>query len=368
MDHKFYPLQVSQVRPETDDAVTVFFTVPENLKETFQYKQGQYLTLRFQLNGKEERRPYSMCSSPLEDELAVTVKRTPDGLVSNHINDNLKAGDTVEVMPPDGRFYTPLQEDQKKSYYLFGAGSGITPLMSIIKTILEKEPMSTVHLLYGNRNEECIIFKEGLDALAQRYQDQFIVEYILSQPKRAKAGGLFGFLAKGATNWDGPVGRIERQQVVDFLERYPARNAATEYFICGPGTMIDTVEATLLNEGIDKKRIHTERFTTSSPKLNGTNHVPAKSKRQLIAHLHGEEIKTEVPENKTILDHLLDLRYDPPYSCHSGACSTCMAKMIKGSVKMDACYALDDDEIAEGYVLTCQSHPTSDEVELTYDF
>jgi ring-1,2-phenylacetyl-CoA epoxidase subunit PaaE len=364
MDHSFYDLNVKAINAETEDAVTVVFEVPDHLSETFQYTQGQYLTLKFDFNGKEERRAYSMCSSPVDDDLAVTVKRLKGGVVSNYIHDKLKAGDKVAVMPPEGRFFTALKEEQKKDYYLFGAGSGITPLMSILKTILEKEPMSKVCLLYGNRNEDTIIFRESLDALEKRYRGQFVVEHILSQPKREKSGGMFGFLSKGTINWQGKVGRINSQFVKDFLAEHPARTGTAEYFICGPGSMITAVESALKDLKVDKRHIHTERFTTD---VDEKDRAKGKAGAKIVVHMNGSVIETEVPEGKTILDVLLDLKYDPPYSCHSGACSTCMAKIIRGSVKMDACYALDDDEIADGYILTCQSHPTSDEVELTYD-
>lgn len=364
MDHSFYELKVKSIRPETADAVTVVFEIPGNLAETFKYTQGQYLTLRFQFNGKEERRAYSMCSSPLDNDLAVTVKRLKGGLVSNYIHDQLKAGQTVEVMPPEGRFFTALKEDNQKTYYVFGAGSGITPLMSIIKTVLEKEPMSKVCLLYGNRSEETIIFKESLEALEKRYRDQLVVEHILSQPKREKSGGLLSFLSKGTVLWNGKIGRINAAAVKEFLGQHPARTAEVEYFICGPGSMIEAVEKGLKELSVNKNRIHTERFTSD---VEEKDRAKGTAGAKIIVHLNGEKIETEVPEGKTILDVLLDLRYDPPYSCHSGACSTCMAKIVSGSVKMDACYALDDDEIAEGYILTCQSHPTSDVVELTYE-
>ncbi len=364
MDHSFYELKVKSIRPETADAVTVVFEIPGNLAETFKYTQGQYLTLRFQFNGKEERRAYSMCSSPLDNDLAVTVKRLKGGLVSNYIHDQLKAGQTVEVMPPEGRFFTVLKEDNQKTYYVFGAGSGITPLMSIIKTVLEKEPMSKVCLLYGNRSEETIIFKESLEALEKRYRDQLVVEHILSQPKREKSGGLLSFLSKGTVLWNGKIGRINAAAVKEFLGQHPARTAEVEYFICGPGSMIEAVEKGLKELSVNKNRIHTERFTSD---VEEKDRAKGTAGAKIIVHLNGEKIETEVPEGKTILDVLLDLRYDPPYSCHSGACSTCMAKIVSGSVKMDACYALDDDEIAEGYILTCQSHPTSDVVELTYE-
>ncbi len=364
MSKSFHTLKVKAVRPETQDAVTVFFEVPDALSETFQYLQGQYLTLKFPINGQEVRRAYSMCSSPIDEDIAVTVKRVKKGVISNYINDNLQAGQTVEVMPPDGRFYTELDADQRKSYYLFGAGSGITPLMSILRTILEKEPQSNIHLLYGNRNEDCIIFKDQLDELEKRYAGQLHIEHILSRPKREKAAGLGGLFKKGKINWAGKIGRIGPDSIREFLDAHPSTTKASEYFICGPGDMIDVAENTLMTLGVDKENIHTERFSSTLPGEQDTTGDVAGA--TLVAHLNGETIEVKVPEGKTILDVLIDNKYDPPYSCTSGACSTCMAKVVKGSARMDACFALDDDEVAEGYILTCQSHPTSEEIEVTY--
>lgn len=364
-DTQFYTLRVKEVRPETQDAVTVIFAVPDDLADHFDYQQGQYLTLRFHLNGQEVRRAYSMCSSPLEEDLAVTVKRLEGGLVSNHINDRLQAGDEVEVMPPQGRFYTQLDPEQRKDYFLFGAGSGITPLMSILKTVLEKEPSSNVYLLYGNRDEENIIFRDELDRLSQRYDGQLVVEHTLSQPRREKPGGLTGLFSRGKVTWEGLQGRIGADTVHRFLRDYEAPAKPAEFFVCGPGLMIDTVEAALKGHGVEEKNIHTERFVSADAgDVKRAGNAPG---ARVIATMNGKTIELELKEGQTILDGLMAGQHNPPYSCLAGACSTCMAKLQEGSVKMDACYALDDDEVADGFILACQSHPTSAEVKITFD-
>lgn len=361
----FHKLRVKNIRQDTADAISVTFAVPADLKETFQYKQGQYLTLKFDINGEEVRRAYSMCSSPIEEGLTVTVKRVKGGKMSNHIPDKVKEGDEVAVMPPDGRFYTELDGDNVKTYYMFGAGSGITPLYSIIKTILEEESMSKVHLFYGNRNEDSIIFKNGLDELEKKYTGQLHVTHILSQPKLEKAGGLFGAFKKGKPTWKGKIGRVDAVNAAKFLEENPPRTTQVEYFICGPGGMIDAVEQSLLNRQINDKKIHTERFTTKA-KTDVTS-VDGVAKAKAIVTLDKKQIEVSVPAGKTILDALIEVKADPPYSCTSGACSTCMAKVTSGTTKMEVCYALDDDEVEEGYILTCQAHATSEKVELTFD-
>lgn len=364
-DTSFYSVQVADKVQETPDAVTVYFNIPEESKGSFVYKAGQYLTLKLIISGKEERRSYSLCTMPDSDKWGFTVKQVKGGVVSSHLCENIAIGDTIDIMPPDGKFVIEPNPEARKTYYFFGAGSGITPLMSQIKSILEKEPMSTVHLYYGNRNAESIIFKEELDLMQTKYSEQLTVDHILSKP--GKSGGLRGLFKKkqGAPVWTGETGRIDGPKVRSFLEKYPKRNAESLYLICGPGDMIDAVKSALKSEGIANDEVLTEYFTPSGA-LNGKAIVGAAGNATAFVTLRGEEIELPV-EDKTILETLQDAGYDPPYSCTSGACASCMAKVTEGSADMEMCFALDENEIADGYILTCQAHPTSESIKLTYD-
>ncbi|MEI6409890.1 MAG: ferredoxin--NADP reductase [Bacteroidota bacterium] len=366
---EFFPLTVKKLTPETAEAVTLEFEIPEDLQDRFAYKQGQYITIKADIGGHELRRSYSMSSSPLEKRLAVTVKKVEGGKMSTYLCEQVKVGDVLSIATPEGRFFNKLDPDKRRTYYMIGAGSGITPLMSIIRTVLEAEPMSAVFLLYGSRNEESIIFRDAIDALSERYVGQLTVEHVLSRPKKESSGGLFGMFKKSSANWQGKTGRIDGRMLKAFLEdnmpHGPEENCL--YYVCGPGDLADIIKAALEKRGISDKQIHTEHFANA-------NHVPgefaengAAAGNKIIVHLKGERIELPVPTGATILDVLVKAKYEPPYSCTAGACSTCMAKVLNGKVKMDACYALDDDEVKSGYILTCQAHPETPVVELTYD-
>lgn len=365
MSHEFHSLKVTEVVQETEQSSSIYFNIPEELSAAYKYKAGQYLTLKFNIGGTEVRRAYSICTSPLDQKLGVNVKRVSKGLVSNHINDNVKAGDIIEAMQPDGSFGIDHDHSLKRDFYFIASGSGITPIMSILKTVLEEEPKSRCHLLYGNSNEDSIIFKEELLSMESKYAGQFFLTQTLSQPNRTKEGGLKGMFSRGKETWKGWKGRLDGKKIDTYLLENPPVSKEDHYFVCGPGAMIDTLIDHLETKGIDKKRLHTEHFVSSIPAGGAVSGGAVTSKVKVI--LNGDEYNVSVPPEKTILDVLIDEKCDAPYSCTSGACSTCIAKVTKGDVTMDACYALDDDEVASGYILVCQSRAQSEEVELTFD-
>ncbi len=355
---KFHSLKISDIRRETADCVSVAFEIPSSLQEEYKYTQGQYLTLKLKINGTEIRRSYSLCSSPLADrELRIAVKKVKDGLGSGFINDKMKGGDEVEVMTPMGNFYTPLSASNKKNYVLFAGGSGITPMLSIIKTIIQAEPFSTLILFYGNRDAESTIFKKELEELAAINSGRFGLYHVLETP----ASGI-DELYKGM---------LSKEKVKALMAKHIQKGSDNEYFICGPGPMMENVKASLQELKIDEKRIHIEYFTAVLEAVNKAEQESASvadtfSKVTVI--MDGQKTEFDLASNgKVILDKALDEGLDVPYACKGAVCCTCRAKLLEGKVKMDNNYALTDNEVKEGFILTCQSHPITPKVVVDYD-
>ena len=359
---KKYSLKVIDVKKETEDTISIAFDVPNELDEFFNYKPGQYITLQFDLNGQQVRRSYSLCSSPaIEEPLRIGVKRVKDGLVSNHINDNLKVGDTVEVLPPDGRFFAEIKKENYKTYYLFAAGSGITPIISILKTVLLIEERSYVYMIFGNRSKKTIMFQEELEQFEETFKDRFVLVQTLSRPKSS-----WSDIWEKSTHNEFRKGRVDRECVEWFINEYPPYAQNVEYYICGPGKMIDNTVKTLENIDVPYERIFIENF--GGDDVNTSVAITEEFENSnLIAKLNGESIRIKIPKGKTILRALIDVGKEPPYSCEGGVCSTCVCKIKKGKVHMKNNLALRDKEVAEGYVLSCQSIPLTDEIEVIYE-
>ncbi|NER11848.1 2Fe-2S iron-sulfur cluster binding domain-containing protein [Leptobacterium flavescens] len=356
---KFYKLQITDLRKETADSVSVAFDLPYELYNEFNYKAGQYLTVKFTIGGEEVRRSYSLCSSPvMEEPLRIGVKKVKGGLVSNHINDSLKVGDTVEVMVPEGRFTADIKEGNYKTYYLFSAGSGITPILSILRTVLFREPRSYVHMIYGNSNQESIMFQNELEQLQEQYFDRFVLVHSLSRPK-----SKWSDLWKSSKDKPYLKGRIDKKTVSRFIGEYPPYAQNAEYYICGPGTMIQNTKEALKDMDVPGERIFTESF---GGQTEGADQ-DAWENATLIAHLDGEKIEVNVPKGKTLLRTLISQGKNPPYSCEGGVCSTCICKVKNGKVHMKNNLALTDEEVADGYALSCQSIPLTESVEIVYE-
>ncbi len=364
----FYELEISNKELETSDTITIYFKVPEDLKSKFEFKSGQYLTLSEEIDGKEVRRSYSICTAPFEGTLATTIKRLPGGLFSTYAHSNYKIGKKIRVATPEGKFVLLAEPFKPKTYYFFAAGSGITPILSMIKQTLEEEPLSKCYLLYGNRDEENIIFKEEFDELLIKYAGQLEVVYTLSRPQSEKKKGLLKFFKKESSSWKGEKGRINNEKVKSFLANHKSKHDQVNFYICGPGEMIESTTKVLISNGISEKDIHKEYFSTKTTPVDVPENAKAtKSGLSLVkVSLDGELIEFTTDGKKPILDELIAMKKNPPYSCTSGACSSCMAKVTSGKVTMEVCYALDDDEVEAGYILTCQARPESDVVELTY--
>ena len=371
MPIQFHQLKVATVRYETTAAVQIGFQIPEKKKADFQFIPGQYLTISLTINDKKVRRAYSICSATHEPIISILVKRIDGGLVSNFLNDEVKVGDSFEILPPNGHFKLDASINEKHTYYFFGAGSGITPLFSMITSILENSPHTDCHLLYGNRDEDNIIFQKKLDRFQLVYKDRFVLKYLLSQPKKRKPAGLFNFLKPPKVEWKDDIGRIDLKAIDRFMNKEKGTNQSIDgYFICGPGPMIEATYNSLVDLNIDDKLIHREYFSAPLADASAITSIsadvePINAKVKVI--LEGKEIDLNINDHTNIVQALLDKNIEPPYSCLSGTCSTCMAKLEKGKVAMDVSIGLEEDEKENGFILTCQSHPLTEEVVVNYD-
>jgi len=350
----FHSLELTEVKRETEEAVSLLFNVPADLKSKFAFIQGQYLTLRTQINGVDIRRSYSICSSPYSSELRVSVKQIPNGVFSTHANNSLQAGDFLDVMPPLGSFYTDLKEINEKHYGAFASGSGITPIMSILRATLIAEPKSTFTLFYGNKTKESALFYSDLEALKELHPNRFNLHHIFSRV--SDLNSMYS-------------GRLSADKCTIFHKNILDFSTLDEVFLCGPEEMIFDVKDALLEIGLPENNIHFELFTAAKPTIKSEqllNSENVEAKVEVI--IDGESYNFDLSENgETILDAAMAVDADVPFACKGGVCCACKAKVMEGTVKMDVNYALDEEEVAEGYVLTCQSHPTSAKLIIDFD-
>ena len=354
---KFFPLTISDIYKDTDECTVITLDVPDDLKEEFKFKQGQHLTLRAMIGNQDVRRSYSLCSSPLDHTWKVAVKKIDDGVFSTYANEFLQKGDLLDVMPPHGTFFKELSPDVAKNYVAFAAGSGITPILSIIKTHLAAEPQSTFKLFYVNRNVKSIIFKEEIEALKNMYFNRFEIYYFLTKEHR-----------------DIPLlnGRFTQEKLQTITSKVFDPKKINECFICGPESMIFLIRDELSAAGLPKENIHFELFTTGNS-AEQQNRV----KKVLENKVEGTEVTiidggkefhfTMSKEYDNILDGALAAGADLPYACKGGVCSTCRCKVVEGDVEMKVNYALDESELARKFILSCQAVPTSKKLVVDFD-
>jgi len=347
----YYDLKIRQIVQETKDAITIVFEQPAT---KISYKPGQFLTLIVNISGKEVRRSYSLCTSPyLDENPAVTVKRVDAGLMSNWLPDNLKPGSTIKVMEPMGQFTTEYSKTNKRHVVMFAGGSGITPMMSIIKSLITQEPDTIVSLIYCNRNIDSIIFKNALDEWETKYEGRLHVIHVLDE---------------AAMNWQGYSGLLNHDMLVKIFERIPNWGIdKTTYLMCGPEGMMKNVESLLDEHKIPKDKVFKESFVTGTidkkDKNEGAAATASENKaREVTIRYDGNEFKFMVEPHRTILETALDQGIDLPYSCQSGLCTACRGKALSGKVKLDEEDGLSASEKKEGYVLTCVGHPLTDDV------
>ena len=357
MSPGFHTLTIAEVIDETAEARSIRFAVPDDLRETFKFKPGQHLTLKAEIENEDVRRNYSLCVAPQDGTLTVTVKRIAGGLFSNWANDRLKPGDAIEVMPPHGSFTRDFDAAAANHYVAFAGGSGITPVMSLLKSAMLDEPKSRFTLFYGNRDSSSIIFLDALAQLKNRFMDRLEVHHFLAEE------------AEDIALFNGMLDRAKCDEILEMLVD-PAEVAA--FFICGPGPMMDAAEEALLARGVDRDRIHIERFTA------GRTSAMAQAQMQALSREASGAAMTVTLDGRTrrvafdaaagnILDSARAAGLPAPFACKAGVCATCRAKIVSGEVEMAARYGLTDEEVAAGYVLTCQSVPKSGDVVVDYD-
>lgn len=356
MAEHFHKLRVAEIIAETDDANSIRFALPDDLAEAFRFKAGQHLSIRAEIGGEEVRRNYSLCVAPDEGQLKVTVKRIAGGVFSNWVADQLKVGDTLDVMCPHGSFTIEFDPAARRRYVAFAGGSGITPVMSLLRTALATEPDSRFTLFYGNRDASSIIFLEALAALKDRYLGRFELYHFLSD----EAGDVDLF--------NGMLDRATCDRAIDLL--VGDTSAVDAWFICGPGPMMDAAEAALVERGVARDHIHIERFLAGRPSAALAAQMAELQEKAagltLSVTLDGRTRKVEFTE-ANILDSAREAGLPAPFACKAGVCATCRARVTRGKVEMAARYGLTDEEIAAGYVLTCQSVPVGEGVAVDYD-
>ena len=351
---KFHSISIANIEKTTADCSVISFDIPNDLKEVFAYKQGQYLTFKANINGEEVRRSYSLCSSPLDNKWSVAVKKIEDGRFSTFANDVLKVGDTLETMPPNGRFFVECEPKATKNYIAFAAGSGITPILSIIKTHLAKEPNSTFKLFYINQAVSTIILKEEVESLKNTYLNRF---------------ELFHFLTKQQRDIELFNGRIDEEKLAFIFSKMVDISSINDYFICGPNEMIFMIRDYLMNKDVAKNQVHFELFnTTGIAAKKKVKTIDTSILTEIVVTEGGKKYSFSIPEgSNNILDAAMDNHADLPFACKGGVCCTCKAKLIEGTVEMEVNYALEQEELDEGYILTCQAIATSKRVVVDFD-
>jgi ring-1,2-phenylacetyl-CoA epoxidase subunit PaaE len=346
----FHNLTIKSIKKEANKAISICFNVPESLKNTYAFKAGQYITLKALVNGNEVRRDYSLCTSPKSGDLKIAIKEVKDGTFSAFANNNLKEGDVIEVAPPKGRFVFEPNDSKTKHIAAFAAGSGITPVLSIIKCALEEEVYSNVILVYGNKTTQDTMFLSELLELQHQYKDRFSIQFVFSQ----------------AQEDDAIFGRIEKSTVNLVVKNKYKHIAIDAFYLCGPEAMIHTVKDVLTENNVPADTIHFELFKAAKPS-ESLNEVITSGKTKATIIVDDEEKTIEMSQKQTILEAALDEDIDAPYSCQGGICSSCLARVKEGAATMRQNNILTEKEVADGLILTCQAHPTTSTIVVDYD-